>query len=44
MVRYLRTPGTKEKFFSAGSDMLGAMPEEAAATIKADYARMSKLI
>lgn len=44
MVRYLRTAEAKQKFFSAGSDVLGNSPDEAAATINADLARMGKLI
>ena len=44
MVRYLHTPDGKQKFFSAGSDVLGTTPEETAAMIKADFTRMSKLI
>jgi tripartite-type tricarboxylate transporter receptor subunit TctC len=44
MVRYLHTPDARQKFITAGSDVLGTTPEEAAATIKADFTRMSKLI
>jgi tripartite-type tricarboxylate transporter receptor subunit TctC len=44
MVRYLRTPDAKQRFFNAGSDVVGNSVEEAAATIKADFSRMSKLI
>jgi len=44
MVRYLRTADAKERFFNAGSDVLGNSPPEAAATIKSDLSRMTKLI
>ena len=44
MVRTLNRPNTKEKLFSAGMEVVGSSPSESVATIKADMARMSKVI
>ena len=44
MVRYLKTNDAKERFLSVGSEVVGSTPEQLAATIKADIARISKLI
>ena len=42
--RFLRTGEAKEKFANAGSEAVTSSPEEAAATVKTDMARLGKLI
>ena len=43
-VPFLRRPDTKEKFFAAGVESLGGTPEELAATVKSEMARLGKVI
>jgi tripartite-type tricarboxylate transporter receptor subunit TctC len=42
--RFLETPEARERFFGTGVEATGSTPEEFAAKIKADVARMGKLI
>ena len=44
IVRVLNTPNAKEKFFSVGVETVGSSPEQLAAAIKTDMARMGKVI
>jgi tripartite-type tricarboxylate transporter receptor subunit TctC len=44
IVRALNQPDIKSRFLSAGAETVGSSPEELAATIKADLARMDKII
>lgn len=44
IVAFLRRPDTKEKFFAAGVESLGSTPEELAATVKSEMARLGKVI
>jgi len=44
IVRVLRTPEVKEKFFSAGAEIVGNSPEQFATAIKSDIVRASKVI
>ena len=44
IVPFLRRPDTKEKFFAAGVESLGSTPEELAATVKSEMARLGKVI
>ncbi len=44
IVRALNRPEEKEKFFNAGTEALGSTPEQLAATIKTEMARMGKVI
>lgn len=44
IVRVLNRPSTKERLFSVGNEVVGSSPEEFAAFIKFDMARMGKLI
>ena len=44
MVRVLRTPDIKEKFLSTGTEVIASSPEDLAALIKSDMARMAKVI
>jgi tripartite-type tricarboxylate transporter receptor subunit TctC len=44
VVRYLRKPEAKEKFFNAGAEIVANSPEEFAAIIKSDIAKWGKLI
>ena len=44
IVRVLNQPEVKEKFFNAGAEVIGNSPEQAAATIKSEMIRMSKVI
>jgi len=44
IVRALNQPDIKSRFLSAGAETVGSSPEELAATIKADQARMDKII
>jgi tripartite-type tricarboxylate transporter receptor subunit TctC len=43
-VRFLNQTDVKEKFLNPGVEMVGSSPEQFAATIKADMARMGKVI
>jgi tripartite-type tricarboxylate transporter receptor subunit TctC len=43
-VRYLKTPDAKEKYLNAGMETVGSTPEALAALIKADMARLGKVI
>jgi tripartite-type tricarboxylate transporter receptor subunit TctC len=42
--RFLNLPDTKERFFSAGVETVGGSPQEFAAAIKSDMARLGKVI
>ena len=44
IVRFLRAPETKEKFFEAGVEVAGGTPEELGMTMRSDVARWSKVI
>ena len=44
MVRVLNTAQVKEKFLTQGADTIGSTPEQFAAAIKVDIAKLSKLI
>ena len=44
IVRLVKTPEAKEKFFSAGSEVAGSSPEELATAIKSDMVKWGKLI
>jgi tripartite-type tricarboxylate transporter receptor subunit TctC len=44
VTRYLGRADAKEKFFNAGLETVGTTPEQTAAYIKADMARMGKVI
>ena len=44
VVRVVNTADVKEKFFKAGLETVGSSPEQFAAAIKSDLARMSKVI
>jgi tripartite-type tricarboxylate transporter receptor subunit TctC len=44
IVRVLNTPDIKEKFINAGVEVVGSSPEQFTAVIKADMARMGKVI
>ena len=44
IVRVIRSPEVKEKFLSNGAETVGNTPDEFAALIKADTARISKVI
>jgi tripartite-type tricarboxylate transporter receptor subunit TctC len=44
IARVVNTPDVKDKFFSAGVEVVGNTPEQFAAYIKSDMARMGKLI
>ena len=44
IVRVLNKADVKERFFKAGSEVVANSPEQLAATIKADMARMGKVI
>ena len=43
-VRALNTSKVKERFFNNGSEAVGSTPEELAATIRTESARMGKVI
>ena len=43
IVRALNRPSTKERLLNLGNEVVGSSPEEFAAFIKYDMARMSKL-
>jgi tripartite-type tricarboxylate transporter receptor subunit TctC len=44
IVRVLKRPDVKEKFFNAGIEAVGSSPEELAALIQSEMARMGKVI
>jgi tripartite-type tricarboxylate transporter receptor subunit TctC len=44
IVRFLNRADVKEKFFNAGMETVGGPPEQLAATVKSEMARMGKLI
>ena len=44
IVAWVRRPEIKEKFFSAGADIVASSSQELAATMKVDMARWSKII
>jgi len=44
IVRFIKRTEVKEKFFNAGADTVGSSPEQFAATIKSEIARMGKVI
>ena len=44
VVRFINQPEPKEKFFNVGSEVVGNTPEQFATAIKAELARVSKLI
>ena len=44
IVRVLNRAEVKEKFFNAGVEVVGSSPEQLAATIKSEMARMGKVI
>jgi tripartite-type tricarboxylate transporter receptor subunit TctC len=44
IVRVLHTPDVRERFFNAGSEIVGSTPEQFGAAIKAEMSRMGKLI
>jgi tripartite-type tricarboxylate transporter receptor subunit TctC len=44
IVRVLNNPEVKEKLFNTGSDVVGSSPEQFAAAIKSEVARLGKVI
>ena len=44
IVRVFNTADVKERFFNAGQEVVGSSPEELAAVIKSDMAKLGKLI
>jgi tripartite-type tricarboxylate transporter receptor subunit TctC len=44
VVRAMNLPETKERLFSVGEEIIASTPEEFAATIKTDMARLGKLV
>jgi len=44
IVRATSKPEVKEMFFNAGVEVVGSSPDELAAMVKADMARMGKVI
>ncbi len=44
IVRVLNLPDVKEKFFNAGVEVVGSSPQEFAATIKSESAKIAKVI
>ena len=44
IVRVLQRPDVKEKFFNAGSEVIGSSPQQFAATIKSEMAKWGKVI
>jgi tripartite-type tricarboxylate transporter receptor subunit TctC len=44
IVRVINLPDVKERFLNAGAEAVGNTPEQFAATIKADMARVGKVI
>jgi tripartite-type tricarboxylate transporter receptor subunit TctC len=43
-IPFLRRADTREKFFAAGVEVIGGTPEELAATLKSEMARLGKVI
>jgi tripartite-type tricarboxylate transporter receptor subunit TctC len=44
IVRVLNQPDVKEKFFNDGGEVIASSPEELAATMKSEMARLGKVI
>ena len=44
IVRVLNQPEVKQKFFETGTEVVGSSPEQLGAKIKAEMARMGKVI
>ncbi len=44
LVRFLRMPEVKERFFAAGADIVASTPAQLDATVKAEMARLGKVI
>jgi tripartite-type tricarboxylate transporter receptor subunit TctC len=44
IVRFLRSAEAKERFFSAGTEIIGSSPEQLAATMKSEMTRLGKVI
>ena len=44
IVRFLKMPETKERFFNSGVEVVGSTPEELAATMRSDVAKIGKVI
>jgi tripartite-type tricarboxylate transporter receptor subunit TctC len=44
VVRFLKTPDAREKFFTMGAEAVGSTPEQMATALKEEVARMDKLI
>jgi tripartite-type tricarboxylate transporter receptor subunit TctC len=44
IVRYISRPDAKDKLFNAGLEIVGSSPEQSAVTIKAEMARLGKVI
>jgi tripartite-type tricarboxylate transporter receptor subunit TctC len=44
IVQYVNTPAAKDKFADLGVEPVGGTPDQLAATVKAEMARMGKVI
>jgi tripartite-type tricarboxylate transporter receptor subunit TctC len=44
IVRFVKTPEAKERFLNLGLETVGSSPEQLAAAVRADTAKMSKVI
>ena len=44
VVRYLETPDAKERMLNAGVETVASTPEQLAAVVKSEMARMGKII
>jgi tripartite-type tricarboxylate transporter receptor subunit TctC len=44
VVRVLKKPEVKDRFFSIGVEAVGSSPEEFAATVKSEMARLGKML
>jgi len=44
LVRYLKSSDAKEKFLAVGTETVGSSPEELESTVKAEMARLGKVI
>lgn len=44
IVRFISSPGTKKKLFNAGLEIVGTSPEQSAAIIKSEMARLGNVI
>ena len=44
VVRFLKTADVKQKFFDHGIEAVGSSPEDFAAAMKSDMARMGKVV